>query len=213
MILAYPVAKVVLNDHPVTLWIIKDKVWLSSTELAKIIGSKCRKYAVNLFLSNRESFVESSVSARCIDRTVGYSRFFNAEGVRKVCGSTRLNGAKAILQWLESGGMDISRYPEALDTELRELEQAGQPHVIPYLSESNTTLASQSTVKSAMNYEAKELLERLDTLATCWSVIADLMIPEKDMHLIDRSALSTLLCFLTEEQSKAREGLAQALRY
>lgn len=65
---------------------------------------------------------------------------------------------------------------------------------------------------SCLNREAIEQLERMDLIGDCWSVITDLMIPEKDLHLVDREKLAALLGFLHREYEEARRGFTQALK-
>lgn len=62
------------------------------------------------------------------------------------------------------------------------------------------------------NPQAMHYLERLDTLGDCWAAVTDLMIPEKDLHLVDRDKLAALLNFLHKEYELARQGFTQALR-
>ncbi|CDM42407.1 hypothetical protein [Ectopseudomonas oleovorans] len=60
--------------------------------------------------------------------------------------------------------------------------------------------------------EAQRHLERLDTIGRCWTAVTDLMVPEKDLHVVDRDTLSCLFNFLAEEYDKARQGFTEALK-
>lgn len=62
------------------------------------------------------------------------------------------------------------------------------------------------------NPEALRLLERMDLLGDCWAAVTDLMIPDKDLHLVDRDKLAALLGFLQREYDQAREAFTAALR-
>ena len=62
------------------------------------------------------------------------------------------------------------------------------------------------------NPEALRLLERMDLLGDCWAAVTDLMIPDKDLHLVDRNKLSVLLGFLQTEYEQAREGFSAAIQ-
>lgn len=59
---------------------------------------------------------------------------------------------------------------------------------------------------------ARTVLDHLDRLGTCRRAVADLMIPETDLHIVDRSALSVLLNYLDEQHAAAMEQLRDALR-
>lgn len=62
------------------------------------------------------------------------------------------------------------------------------------------------------NPEAMRHLERLDMLGDCWAAITGLMIPEKDLHLVNRDQLAALLGFLQKEYDAAREAFSEAIR-
>lgn len=53
--------------------------------------------------------------------------------------------------------------------------------------------------------------DRLDTISTCWTAVSDLMIPESDLHVVDRAKLATLLGFLASEYQDARKRITQPL--
>lgn len=59
---------------------------------------------------------------------------------------------------------------------------------------------------------AQAALERLNTLHQCWRAVNDLMIPENDLHQVNRDALAVLLDFLQRESEAATEGFTQAIR-
>jgi len=54
-------------------------------------------------------------------------------------------------------------------------------------------------------------LERLDQVATCQEAVTDLLIPETDLHVVNRDRLAGLLAFLDVERQLAREQLTVAL--
>lgn len=60
---------------------------------------------------------------------------------------------------------------------------------------------------SLHNPEAIRHMERLNMLGDCWAAVADLMIPEKDLHIVDRDRLAALLGFLQQEYNAARKAL------
>lgn len=62
-----------------------------------------------------------------------------------------------------------------------------------------------------LNQTAVAALDRLDTISASLSAVSDLMNPEKDLHLVDRGTLATLLCFLTNEYQDARQCFTKAL--
>lgn len=56
-----------------------------------------------------------------------------------------------------------------------------------------------------------DALERLDHIATCQAAVSDLLIPEADLHIVNRDRLAGLLAFLAIEQQLALERLTVAL--
>lgn len=56
-----------------------------------------------------------------------------------------------------------------------------------------------------------DALNRLDHIANCQAAISDLLIPETDLHQVNRDRLSGLLAFLDAERQLARERLTVAL--
>lgn len=62
-----------------------------------------------------------------------------------------------------------------------------------------------------LNTEAQRWLYRQEILSRCQSAVVSLMIPERDLHLVDRDDLGCLLKVLSEESEQARSNLALAL--
>lgn len=62
-----------------------------------------------------------------------------------------------------------------------------------------------------LNAEAQRWLYRQEILNRCKSAVVSLMIPEQDLHLVDRDDLGCLLGLLTEESEHARSNLVLAL--
>ncbi len=56
-----------------------------------------------------------------------------------------------------------------------------------------------------------DALDRLDHIATCQEAVTDLLIPETDLHVVNRDRLAGLLAFLDVERQLARERLTVAL--
>lgn len=56
-----------------------------------------------------------------------------------------------------------------------------------------------------------DALERIDHIATCQAAVSDLLIPEADLHAVNRDRLAGLLAFLDAERRLAREQLTVAL--
>lgn len=56
-----------------------------------------------------------------------------------------------------------------------------------------------------------DALDRLDHIATCQEAVSDLLIPETDLHVVNRDKLAGLLAFLDVERQLAREQLTVAL--
>jgi hypothetical protein len=56
-----------------------------------------------------------------------------------------------------------------------------------------------------------DALDRLDHIATCQAAVSDLLIPETDLHVVNRDRLAGLLAFLDAERQLAREQLTVAL--
>lgn len=65
--------------------------------------------------------------------------------------------------------------------------------------------------QTPLSPQAREALERMDQIGDGWRAISDLMIPEKDLHTVDRDALAGLLDLLAREYRQAREAFTQAL--
>lgn len=56
-----------------------------------------------------------------------------------------------------------------------------------------------------------DALDRLDDIAACQAAVSDLLIPETDLHTVNRDRLAGLLAFLDAERQLARERLTVAL--
>jgi hypothetical protein len=56
-----------------------------------------------------------------------------------------------------------------------------------------------------------DALDRLDQLAICQAAVSELLIPEADLHVVNRDRLAGLLAFLDTERQLAREQLTVAL--
>lgn len=72
---------------------------------------------------------------------------------------------------------------------------------------------SLHTLKSPapLNDQARDALERMDQIGNGWAAVSDLMIPEKDLHCVDRDRLAGLLDLLAREYHEAREAFTAAL--
>lgn len=62
-----------------------------------------------------------------------------------------------------------------------------------------------------MNQEAREALERLETIGICYGAVTDLLIPDADVCAVMRGDLAVLMDFLHYEQEQAQMKLARAL--
>lgn len=58
-----------------------------------------------------------------------------------------------------------------------------------------------------MNNTKADILDRMDTIQTCFEAVAELVIPSNDLE-IDRNKLATLLMFLCEQQAEALHKLS-----
>lgn len=56
-----------------------------------------------------------------------------------------------------------------------------------------------------------DALGRLDQIANCQEAVSDLLIPETDLHAVNRDRLAGLLAFFDAERQLAREQLTAAL--
>ncbi len=56
-----------------------------------------------------------------------------------------------------------------------------------------------------------EALDRLNQIAACQQAVSDLLIPETDLHVVNRDLLAGLLAFLDAESQLAREQLTVVL--
>jgi hypothetical protein len=57
-----------------------------------------------------------------------------------------------------------------------------------------------------------DALDRIDQIAACQEAVSDLLIPETDLHVVNRDKLALLLSFLLIEHRIARDQLAKALQ-
>lgn len=53
------------------------------------------------------------------------------------------------------------------------------------------------------------LFAELDRVNTCQRAVSDLMIPERDLHVVNRDQLACLLGFLDEQRQQIVERLRQ----
>lgn len=58
-----------------------------------------------------------------------------------------------------------------------------------------------------MNIAAQSALARIDTLTRCLGAVSDLMIPERDLHIVNRDSLACLLDFFAREYQAAQQEL------
>ncbi len=58
-----------------------------------------------------------------------------------------------------------------------------------------------------MNTAAQSALARLEKLNLCMGAVSDLMIPERDLHIVKRDKLALLLEFFTEEYEQVHQTL------
>ncbi|NOV29188.1 hypothetical protein [Methylomonas sp. ZR1] len=56
---------------------------------------------------------------------------------------------------------------------------------------------------------ALNALDRIDRIACCIEAVGDLLIPEKDLHVVNREKQAMLLAYLAEELIAARNQLNQ----
>lgn len=56
-----------------------------------------------------------------------------------------------------------------------------------------------------------EALDRMDQISTCLRCLADLLVPEADLHVVNRDDLSVALGFLVDEYRQARDTYGQHL--
>ncbi|MEF3074099.1 hypothetical protein V2P20_03585 [Methylobacter sp. Wu1] len=57
-----------------------------------------------------------------------------------------------------------------------------------------------------------DALDRLDTIVICLEAIDDLLLPEKDLHNVNRDKFSVLMAFLVSEQRDALAALTAGLK-
>ncbi len=62
----------------------------------------------------------------------------------------------------------------------------------------------------SLSRSACEALDRMDTVATCWQAVQNLMIPAGDLQRHQRDNLAVLLRFLTDEYDNARNAFTHA---
>lgn len=56
-----------------------------------------------------------------------------------------------------------------------------------------------------------DALDRMDQISTCLRCLADLLVPEDDLHTVNRDDLSVTIGFLVDEYSQARDAYGQQL--
>lgn len=54
-------------------------------------------------------------------------------------------------------------------------------------------------------------MDRIDRIACCIEAVGDLLIPEPDLHVVNREKHAMLLAFLAEELIRSKEQLNDAL--
>lgn len=55
-----------------------------------------------------------------------------------------------------------------------------------------------------------DAIDRLHEITCCLEAVTDLMIPEPDLHVVNRDKMALLLSFLVTEQRRAYENLERA---
>ena len=55
-------------------------------------------------------------------------------------------------------------------------------------------------------------LDRIDRIACCIEAVGDLLIPEKDLHVVNREKQAMLLAFLAEELIRSKQQLDAAVQ-
>lgn len=55
-------------------------------------------------------------------------------------------------------------------------------------------------------------LDRIDNITVCLEAVSDLLIPETDLHAVNRDKQSVLLAFLVAELKAANQQLGRATR-
>ncbi len=58
-----------------------------------------------------------------------------------------------------------------------------------------------------LNPAAQSAMSRISTLTRCLGAVSDLMVPERDLHIVDRDRLACLLDFLHQEYEAAERDL------
>jgi len=65
---------------------------------------------------------------------------------------------------------------------------------------------------SLLSEKARDALDRMDEVGTCWAAISDLMVPGGDLQDPQKDNLAILTRFLGKEYEAAREAFSQAIR-
>lgn len=55
-----------------------------------------------------------------------------------------------------------------------------------------------------------DAIDRLHEITCCLEAVTDLMVPEPDLHIVNRDKMALLLTFLLTEQRRAYENLERA---
>lgn len=58
---------------------------------------------------------------------------------------------------------------------------------------------------------AREAMDRMDAIGDGWKAISDLLIPEPDLHVVNRDRLQRLLDILADDYREASERFTQAM--
>ncbi|NJA04181.1 hypothetical protein ACQE3D_18350 [Methylomonas sp. MS20] len=59
---------------------------------------------------------------------------------------------------------------------------------------------------------AHDALDQIDRIACCIEAVGDLLIPEKDLHVVNREKQAMLLAYLAEELIRAKAQLDLSLQ-
>jgi len=57
-----------------------------------------------------------------------------------------------------------------------------------------------------------DALDRIDNITVCLEAVSDLLLPETDLHAVNRDKQAVLLAFLVAELQAARQQLSRATR-
>ncbi|GGW23730.1 hypothetical protein [Vreelandella hamiltonii] len=66
--------------------------------------------------------------------------------------------------------------------------------------------------RQSLPESARDALDRMDAIGDGWAAVSDLMVPEPDLHVVNRERLCRLMEILAGEYRKASEELSAALQ-